>query len=597
MRKYLLPFLLLFLSGVAIAAPSVRYDRTILPESDQTYELGTSTKQWLRIGTKELCLDGTCQTAWPASNPFNQWLDSTSTPTFGGLIVSGNATTTGNHNFNTVTGISLDEIDSPATDKTFTMAGNNLTFNFTTPSDGLTLNAIGAFNDHVLHVHQSTGNPPAGTQLTHLHAEDSDVLPLYVEGTASTTAFFTGGRVQMNGGASTTNFTATGISNLANVLVTDRLGIGTTSPYAKLSVVGEVVGEKFTATSSNATSSFTNMTVSGNLVLGSQYLASLLPGYGSSATRLAAVCANGRTWYDTTLDYLTVCHNGNWVRWDGVRLESTIVTNTTNFASSTYNPGNTLVIKQTFTGLISAATSSIVFNTSTSTITLYATSTSATNTIEYKYLADYATLYTIPNLDNTYSIPAQTLGGNIKENGTTLAIASKAISSTQASNAGTRTITASADSPADIQSVVWDCSSGTTTQTLPNVRSNSLDDHCFVVVRYNKNVDVTVGASINVVENQDGSYSQKTIYAAAQTNVREAKFKYENSGATTLYTLSHGASIGYDYTACANGSDDNDVDFPYTISGTIVNTGSAIAADKVIGSSSEFPYYRINDGY
>ena len=48
---------------------------------------------------------------------------------------------------------------------------------------------------------------------------------------------------------------ATSLPNMT-LASTTNLGIGTTSPYAKLSVVGEVVGEKFTATSTSATSSF-----------------------------------------------------------------------------------------------------------------------------------------------------------------------------------------------------------------------------------------------------------------------------------------------------------------------------------------------------
>lgn len=46
---------------------------------------------------------------------------------------------------------------------------------------------------------------------------------------------------------------------------TNNLGIGTSSPYAPLSVVGQVVATNFTATSSNATSTLTNLTVTGNL--------------------------------------------------------------------------------------------------------------------------------------------------------------------------------------------------------------------------------------------------------------------------------------------------------------------------------------------
>jgi len=55
-----------------------------------------------------------------------------------------------------------------------------------------------------------------------------------------------GGNVVINGGTGTT----TGNVNLATA--GGNVGIGTTSPYAKLSVVGQVVGQYFTATSSTA---------------------------------------------------------------------------------------------------------------------------------------------------------------------------------------------------------------------------------------------------------------------------------------------------------------------------------------------------------
>lgn len=44
--------------------------------------------------------------------------------------------------------------------------------------------------------------------------------------------------------------------SVSSVPVNGKIGIGTTSPYAKLSVVGEVVATNFTATSTNATSTF-----------------------------------------------------------------------------------------------------------------------------------------------------------------------------------------------------------------------------------------------------------------------------------------------------------------------------------------------------
>ena len=63
----LLTFGSLLYFGVAFAAPTIIYQRTILPEVDSTYELGTSTQAWLRANVDELCLTGdSCKTAWPS---------------------------------------------------------------------------------------------------------------------------------------------------------------------------------------------------------------------------------------------------------------------------------------------------------------------------------------------------------------------------------------------------------------------------------------------------------------------------------------------------------------------------------------------------
>jgi len=54
--------------ALTFGAPSANYriERTILPETDSYYELGTTTKAWLRIFTDEICLAGDCQTTWSA---------------------------------------------------------------------------------------------------------------------------------------------------------------------------------------------------------------------------------------------------------------------------------------------------------------------------------------------------------------------------------------------------------------------------------------------------------------------------------------------------------------------------------------------------
>lgn len=105
--------------GVTFGAPtaSIRVERSINPEADSTYWLGTSTKAWKDIYTDQLCLAGDCKTAWPSGSggafPFtpttnyNAAANSTSTPIWftAGLMGS----TTANY-FN---GATIDALKTP----------------------------------------------------------------------------------------------------------------------------------------------------------------------------------------------------------------------------------------------------------------------------------------------------------------------------------------------------------------------------------------------------------------------------------------------------------------------------------------------------
>jgi len=88
----------------------------------------------------------------------------------------------------------LDEVTNPNTGKTFTMSLNQLRFLWTAPvtADGaLELEVTGAFTGDVLHIHQHTGAPGAGTHLVHLEAANTDVMPLYVDAAGTISAEFT----------------------------------------------------------------------------------------------------------------------------------------------------------------------------------------------------------------------------------------------------------------------------------------------------------------------------------------------------------------------------------------------------------------------
>lgn len=84
--------------------------------------------------------------------------------------------------------ILLDEIGNPTGDTTFTMANKLLAFRYTAPTpagdfDGaFEVEAVGGFTGNLVHIHQHTGNPGAGTVLLGLETEDSDVCPLQIIG-------------------------------------------------------------------------------------------------------------------------------------------------------------------------------------------------------------------------------------------------------------------------------------------------------------------------------------------------------------------------------------------------------------------------------
>lgn len=164
MKKIFLLTIILGFVNVAYAAPTARYDRTIIPETASTYELGTSLKTWLTGYFDNICLGGVCKTAWPTGGGGSGG-GTMSTSTAWGAIL---------YNF-----------------------PNNLT----------------------------------------------DILAIGYDGGGVATS-------------SDAEFVVDPTAKLALFLNTTKVGIGTTSPYAPLSVVGQIVGEYFTATSSTATSTF-----------------------------------------------------------------------------------------------------------------------------------------------------------------------------------------------------------------------------------------------------------------------------------------------------------------------------------------------------
>ena len=122
MKKILYTILLILgmVPLVSLAAPEVRYDKTIVPDADSLYDLGTSTNAWRNLYVDQVCLTGdTCETTWPTggvggsslhidggtfvyphqgnthSAPSYNATSTTATSTFAGNMLVG--TTTGNH--------------------------------------------------------------------------------------------------------------------------------------------------------------------------------------------------------------------------------------------------------------------------------------------------------------------------------------------------------------------------------------------------------------------------------------------------------------------------------------------------------------------
>jgi hypothetical protein len=324
-----------------------------------------------------------------------------------------------------------------------------------------------------------------------------------------------------------------------------------------------------------------------------------LNGVGTTAQRLASSPVAGSCWYDSTFGFLVIYDGAYWRKYDGSRIESYITITNVAWTQSSYAIGDVLGVNITFSAAVNipAGSSIIVSRTNGGNLILYAAAQTNVTTAVFNKAIDNTTSYIIPNATNTFSLASQTITGSIKETGTTFDPQSKTISSGQASGAGSKSVTATAAPAAVILSANWNATGGVTNSTtVPHVSSNNTDAHAWIEVNFDRAVDVLVGASINVVRQEDGVYWQETLYAAAQSNVTKVKFEYTNAGATTLFYLSHGGSIGYEYTACANGSSDDNPDFPYSISGTIYNASTTIVTDKSI-ASNEFVYYRIDDGY
>ena len=84
--------------------------------------------------------------------------------------------------------VKLNELGNPDADNTFVMTTRRIGFLWTNPSgNAMELTASGAYSGALLHIHQHTGNPAAGTYLMEIESTDVDVEHIKSLGPATST--------------------------------------------------------------------------------------------------------------------------------------------------------------------------------------------------------------------------------------------------------------------------------------------------------------------------------------------------------------------------------------------------------------------------
>lgn len=259
LNKLIAAFAVFFtFASITYAAPYFRQEAGLVPITDSTYYLGSttpSTKAWKGVITDQLCLNGDCQTAWPSSGSSSPiatstaetagqlpyWTSTSATPaTLGGVATTSLSLGTGLSHSGTLGALvgGLAGTLSIATSSLYTGTTGQLPYfsgtNTLTATSSIFLATSG-------NVGIGTTSP---TQLLHVAGTGASSNITISNLTANLSQLiFMNAQTGVNSGAVTYDFSTDKLSfrtaATTNRMVIDssgNVGIGTTSPAAKLDV-------------------------------------------------------------------------------------------------------------------------------------------------------------------------------------------------------------------------------------------------------------------------------------------------------------------------------------------------------------------------
>lgn len=393
--------ILLLGSSIAYAAPYFRQEATLVPISNNAYDLGTSSLRWRNIfmSGNDGCVTLTsglltstgsaCGTgSGGGGSGGGTW--STTTSTHSGRLINypnndtdivsigSNSTTTSefwfdpNTSFGALTG-------SLGVGTTSSSGGFKLDV-YGSNSSGLRVMSTdtpGAFSGAGIQGVMSS-SPTAANQRLGFYT-----LGSFIGASQTNSVGLVGFSEEVWGAGSAGSYlsfetTAPGSTSRAEkvrILGGGNVGIGTTSPYAKLSVVGQTVAEYFTATSTTAISRFplasTTVISAGTICLTADSCRTAWPTSGSGAsfpfttTSYGGVTVNSTStpiWFTATTPYSIIASSSL------VNLASTTII-TSSIASTTLgiidtdlrftNPSGSSIVNNTPGGSLSISTSNV----------------------------------------------------------------------------------------------------------------------------------------------------------------------------------------------------------------------------------------------